>query len=223
MCNHDQYQEIKQLLQKQASCFVQFIYLPSSPASSPVVECVESKRLGAGRAHKPRACALGRPGLRTGGGGEPGVGREGGVGVWSGLFAWGRVRPGRVGVRGCGSHEMVLPVTLGMRACHCPLSTLCSQLRAPPPQPPWDTCPLTPYPRPSRGARASSQGPQGVLAGRPALGGKERFQRRAKGASLGGGRDWRRQERECMPKSEPLLHWGTLGSPTGRVANFSPT
>ncbi|XP_032462028.1 atherin-like [Phocoena sinus] len=46
---------------------------PSTPPS-PVVECVESKRLGAGHAREPRACALGRPGLRTGGGGEPGMG-----------------------------------------------------------------------------------------------------------------------------------------------------
>lgn len=53
---------------------------PSAPAPSPVVECVESKRLRAGRAPEPRACALGRPGLRTGGGGERGVGSEGGMG-----------------------------------------------------------------------------------------------------------------------------------------------
>lgn len=57
---------------------------PSSPAPSPVVECVESKRLGAGRVLEPRACALGRPGLRTVGGGVLGVGSEGVVGVVEG-------------------------------------------------------------------------------------------------------------------------------------------
>lgn len=86
---------------------------PSAPAPSPVVECVESTRLGAGRAREPRACALGRPGLRTGGGGEPGAGREGGLGAWRGQLAWGLLGPARVGARGCGSRGMFPPVSLG--------------------------------------------------------------------------------------------------------------
>ena len=121
---------------------------------SPVVECVESTRLGAGRAREPRACALGRPGLRTGGGGEPGAGREGGLGAWRGQLARGLLRPARVGARGCGSRGMFPPVALGT-PCG-PLSPVYPARPAPrPPRAPRDTCPWTPYPRPAGGAGAA--------------------------------------------------------------------
>lgn len=164
---------------------------PSSPAPSPVVECVESKRLGAGRAHEPRACALGRSGLRTGGGGEWGVGSEGGVGVWTVQSAWGRLRPGRVDVLRCGSREMVPRVAPEMRACHYPV--YCAR---PAPRPPTPTSTLlgTLVPRPPAPGPPEAPGPlseeasNGILRGRPAQRGKEGFQRRdTRGLSWEGG------------------------------------
>lgn len=138
---------------------------PSSPAPSPVVECVESKRLGAGRAREPRACALGRPGLRTGGGGERGVGERGAGGGVEGAARVGsavarqswRVRVWKP------RHD---PTSRRKGACG-PLSPFCSTHLAPrPPHPSRDTYPWTPYPGTAGGTPAAfSGGPQGIFLG----------------------------------------------------------
>ncbi|XP_035147874.3 uncharacterized protein LOC118151641 [Callithrix jacchus] len=195
-------------------------WAPSSPAPSPVVECVESKRLGAGRAREPRACALGRPGLRTGGGGEPRGGRGRGGGCpWRGPPEWGRPRPGTVGARGRGSRRRIRHVSGRTRAGPCS--------QAIPRAPPTSSSghlPLDPLPpadqRPLSREIPSPQGcfPLGTCAARKGV------QRRGtRGASLGGGRDWRRQNWERVLKRGPLLRRGAVGAPTGRVGNFSPT
>nr|XP_054543238.1 translation initiation factor IF-2-like [Pan troglodytes] len=146
-------------------------WAPSSPAPSPVVECVESKRLGAGRAREPRACALGRPGLRTGGGGRPrGVGR-------------GRAELARQGVEAAGGSR------LSQRG----------RVRAPAPRPLRARAPPTsssghlsldplPLAGPRPPSRETPPAPKGVFPWLPALRGEKGIQRRGtRGASLGGG------------------------------------
>lgn len=94
-----------------------------------------------------------------------GSGERGGAGAWRGQPAWGRLRPGGVGARGCVSRGNN-PAGRTGDACG-PLSPSYSARPAPrPPQPLRDTCPSTPYTRPAGGAGAACwRGSQSIYPG----------------------------------------------------------
>lgn len=119
---------------------------------------------------------------------------------------------------------MIPPVALGMRAGHCPLSTSGSQLRAPHPRTVLGTLvsrPSTAGPPPERRRRLLGRPPK-YSPWATCARGKEGFQGRHKGASLGGGRDWRRQARERVPKRRLLLHGGHWEAPRAELETFLP-
>ncbi|XP_037599704.1 translation initiation factor IF-2-like [Cebus imitator] len=182
----------------------------------PLPSCRVCRKQKAGGWPRSRA-----QGMRAGAAGPAHWGRWGaarGVGAWRGPPAWGWPQLGPVGARGRGSRRMIRPVSAGTRAgpCSQPIP------RAPPtsssghllldPVPPADQRP------PCR----ETTRPQGCFL-LTTCAAREGVQRRGtRGASLGGGRDWRRQNWERVPKRGPLLRGAQWEHQQAELETFPP-